>query len=205
MRDMPSTPAPAAVRDFRVEPTDASRWDDVAAVMGTRGDPSTCWCQFFHLRNADWRSTRVDARRAALRGQVCGGGRPPGLLAYSGDEVSGWCQVGPKDSYARLATARVARPPTGETDPAGLWSVTCFVVPLPWRGRGVASALLAGAVEHAAASGAAALEGYPVETGGARRRSADVYHGTVSMFERAGFTVLRRPSPGRAVMRLALV
>lgn len=193
-----------AVTDYRIEPATADRWDDVAVVMGTRGDPATCWCQFFHLRNAEWNATRVADRRSALREQVCGGGRPPGVLAYAGDQVAGWCQVGPKDSYARLTTARVSMPPKGESDPAGLWSITCFVVPTARRGQGVAAALLAGAVAHAEAAGALAVEGYPVDTDGERRSSSSLYHGTVTMFAGAGFTAVRRPSPTRAVMRLAL-
>lgn len=191
-------------QEYRIEPADASRWDDVAAVMGTRGDPAGCWCQFFHLRNAEWNATRVADRRSALRAQVCAGDRPPGLLAYAGAEAVGWCQVGPKDSYARLATARVSSPPKGTADPDGVWAVTCFVVPVARRGRGVASALLAGAVDHARACGAAVVEGYPVDTDGERHSSSALYHGTVTMFAGAGFVEVRRPSPTRAVMRLPL-
>ncbi len=193
-----------AMTGYRIEPATADRWDDVAAAMGTRGDPARCWCQFFHLRNADWNATSVANRRTALQQQVCGGTRPPGVLAYDGDEVAGWCQIGPKDSFARLATAQVSTPPTGQSDPAGLWSITCFVVPVPWRGKGVAGALLTGAVDHARTFGATAVEGYPVDTDGERRSSSSLYHGTVTMFTAAGFDLVRRPSASRAVMRLSL-
>src|SRR5699024_6055537 len=111
---------------------------------------------------------------------------------------------GPKQSYARMSTAKVAAPPKGESDPEGLWSITCFVVPVARRGQGVASALLAGAVRHARAHGAAAVEGYPVHTDGERRSSSSLYHGTVTMFSAAGFDRVRRPSANRVVMRLAL-
>lgn len=193
-----------AMDPYRVVPADAQRWDDVVTVMGTKGDPSWCWCQFFHLRNAQWSSSSTQERRSSLQGQVCDADRAPGVLAYHGDEPVGWCQAGPKPSFARLRTAKVSVPPKGEQDPEGLWAVTCFVVPVGQRRTGVAAALLAGAVDLARAAGAATVEGYPVETGGAQRSSADLYHGTVSMFERAGFAELRRPSAGRAVMRLAL-
>jgi len=173
-------------------------------VMGTRGDPSWCWCQFFHLRGAAWSASSTPGRRAALQQQVCGGGRAPGVLAYRGDQPVGWCQVGPKSSFARLDTATVSLAPRDTPDPAGLWAVTCFVVRVGQRRKGVASALLSGAVDLARAGGAAAVEGYPVETGGAKRSSADLYHGTASMFEQAGFTTVRRPRPGRIVVRLAL-
>ena len=72
------------------------------------------------------------------------------------------------------------------------WSVNCFVVSADARGRGVASALLAAAVEHARAAGAAAVEGYPIDpaaAGGGRVRDTGAYVGTRSMFERAGFRI----------------
>ena len=78
------------------------------------------------------------------------------------------------------------------------------MVPVARRGMGVASALLAGAVDHARAHGAVAVEGYPVDTEGERRSSSSLYHGTVTMFRAAGFELVRRPSASRAVMRLAL-
>jgi GNAT superfamily N-acetyltransferase len=193
-----------ATGSYRGIPADSSRWDDVVTVMGTRGDPSWCWCQFFHLAGAAWSASSAPGRRSALQQQVCGAGPAPGVLAYREDRPLGWCQVGPKPSFARLRTARVSLAPREQPDPDALWAVTCFVVPVGQRRRGVASALLAGAIDLARAGGAVAVEGYPVQTGGARRSSADLYHGTASMFERAGFTAIRNPRPGRVVMRLAL-
>jgi hypothetical protein len=46
---------------------------------------------------------------------------------------------------------------------------------------------LAGAVAHAAAHGAEVVEGYPVETGGARVDVISGYVGTVELFEATGF------------------
>lgn len=186
---------------YRIEPATAERWQDVAAVMGTRGDPARCWCQYFHLRGKAWSQSPVADKRDALRSQVCGEGRPPGVLAYSDGEVVGWCQVGPKDSFVRLGASPISRAPD-DADPENLWAITCFVVPVPHRRRGVASALLAGAVVFARANGAEWVEGYPVDTDGVHRSSAELYRGTAGQFEAAGFTVLRRPSATHAVVRL---
>jgi GNAT superfamily N-acetyltransferase len=196
-----TTPTNTAASAYRIEPATAGRWQDVAAVMGTRGDPARCWCQYFHLRGAAWSDSPVSAKREALRTQVCGDGRPPGVLAYSGDEVVGWCQVGPKGSFARLAASTISKAPAGDADPENLWAITCFVVPVPYRRRGVAAALLAGAVDFARSQGAGWVEGYPVETHGDRRTSADLYRGPVGQFQAAGFTMLRQPTATHAVMR----
>ena len=83
-----------------------------------------------------------------------------------------------------------------------MWSVTCFVVRVGFRRRGIASALLRAAIEHAAASGARVLEAYPVDTAERKASSAELYHGVLSTFVGSGFEVVSRPQPGRAVVRL---
>jgi hypothetical protein len=70
-------------------------------------------------------------------------------------------------------------------------------------------ALLEAAVDYARDNGALRLEAYPVETEGSRLPSANVYMGTLTMFERAGFEVLERRkanknSVTRPVVRLEL-
>ncbi|NDL55856.1 GNAT family N-acetyltransferase [Phytoactinopolyspora mesophila] len=183
-----------------VHPATGERWDDVVAVMGTRGDPSRCWCQFFMFRQRDWHSTTTESRRAALQDQVRGSDASPGVLAYADNQPVGWCAVAPKAAYPRLLHS----PNTG---PAvdGVWSVTCFVVKVGHRRQGVATALLAGAVDHARSYGAEAVEGYPVEPSArASVAAADLYHGTASLFADAGFVEINRPSPARAVVRLDL-
>jgi GNAT superfamily N-acetyltransferase len=60
------------------------------------------------------------------------------------------------------------------------------------RGKGVATALLQGAIEYAAAHGATMLEAYPIEPGEARIPAAKAYGGPIGMFEKAGFEVVIR-------------
>jgi GNAT superfamily N-acetyltransferase len=69
-------------------------------------------------------------------------------------------------------SARLSRSRTiPAVDDLPVWSVTCFVVRLGYRRRGVARALLAGAVSYAREHSAPALEGYPIDPAGARRMS----------------------------------
>jgi GNAT superfamily N-acetyltransferase len=86
----------------------------------------------------------------------------------------------------------------------------CFVVRPGYRRRGVARALLEGAIEYARSRGAVAIEGYPADTAGARISSAFAYVGTTSMFEGAGFhrvveTAARTGGKPRWVMRKQLI
>ncbi|MGZ8437898.1 MAG: GNAT family N-acetyltransferase [Candidatus Limnocylindrales bacterium] len=88
-------------------------------------------------------------------------------------------------------------------DDTPVWSIVCFVVSRRARGRGIARALLAAGIAYARDHGATTLEAYPAEVAeGQRIPSANVYRGTRSMFEAAGFEVVaRRQAPGAAAAR----
>lgn len=136
-----------------------------------------------------------------LHAQVAAGS--PGVLARLDGEPVGWAAVEPFSAYPVLARSPITR--RRPEDPADPWAVTCFVVRLEHRRRGVARALLDGAVEHARERGAAVVEGYPVDPQVRPSLSAaERYHGTVSLFLAGGFEVVRRPSATRAVMRREL-
>jgi GNAT superfamily N-acetyltransferase len=178
-------------------------WDDVRLVFQTRGDPARCWCQFFKLSGAEWRAGTSADRQSRLSDQVRDGS--PGLIAYLDGEPVGWCAVEPRPRYPSLLRSRVVTGGSTE-DPSDetVWAVTCFVVRTDHRRRGVAAALVRAAVDHARSRGASVIEGYPIDTAEREATTSVLYHGTVSLFEGAGFEVGSRPSPGRAVMRLSL-
>jgi GNAT superfamily N-acetyltransferase len=72
------------------------------------------------------------------------------------------------------------------------------------RRGGVAAALLEAAVDFAAEHGATSVEGYPKDTGGARKGANELFVGSVAMFQAAGFEEAARNSPQRPVMRRAV-
>ncbi|WP_084106669.1 GNAT family N-acetyltransferase [Demequina sp. NBRC 110056] len=189
----------------RIVPANEASADDLDLVMREGGDARSCRCQWFKLPQSQWKATGTQARADALVEQArCGqpGEQSTGLVAFVDDEPAGWVAVEPRVAYPRLLTARV--PWTGReedrTDP-DVWAITCFVVRKAHRGRGLARELARAAVDHARASGARAVEGYPV-VGDADVSS--LYVGAVSVFAAAGMTEVSRPTPRRAVMRLDL-
>jgi GNAT superfamily N-acetyltransferase len=122
------------------------------------------------------------------------------VLAYSGDEPVGWCAIEQSGAYHRILKSKLV----DDGMPAGdVWFVSCFVVRVGHRRKGVAAALLDGAVAHARTHGARVIEAFPVDAGPGTS-SADLYHGPLSAFEAAGFEVVSRPSARRAVVRLRL-
>jgi GNAT superfamily N-acetyltransferase len=94
-------------------------------------------------------------------------------------------------------------------DDLPVWAIVCFLVSTGYRRRGVARALLQGAIATARQHGAPALEAYPVDPGPKRLSTNFAYVGTVPMFEKAGFyrvleTSARSAGLPRWLMRLQL-
>ena len=81
--------------------------------------------------------------------------------------------------------------------------MTCFFVDRAQRGRGVAAAALAGAVDLIAAAGGGVVEGYPEDVAG-RGTAAFLHSGTLAMFERAGFVRDRRIGKAKWVVHRAV-
>jgi len=185
---------------IRIVPAAEASDEDIRTVFGTTGDPSRCWCQYFLLPNREWNESTVEDRRGAFFARK---GRSPGLVAYRDDEPVGWCAVEPRAHYPRILRSQVlTRADAPDDDPEGTWAVSCFVVRVGHRRSGVAGALIAAAVEWAFEQGARVVEGYPVDPTARKVSAAELYHGSVGLFQRAGFRTVSRPAPGRALVRL---
>ena len=196
-------------RILAIEPLTPDRLPDLASLFEGGGDPKWCWCAYYRVRSTDFSKASKSRHRGVMEGTVVENardGRAPGLVAYDGDEAVGWISIGPREDYERLAHSKVLAP----VDEKPVWSIVCFVVGRRARGRGVAKALLQAGIGYARKHRARTLEAYPVEVpAGGRIPSADVYRGTLSMFESAGFEVVaRREVPGgrtpRPIVRLDL-
>ena len=190
--------------DLEIVPLTPERLDDLASLFDQGGDPKWCWCAYFRIRGRSWSNSTAAANRAVLT-ELAERPPAPGLIAYRDGDAVGWTSLGLREDYERLAHSTVLAP----LDDRPVWSIVCFVVGRRERGRGVAVDLLRAAIDHARAKGATTLEAYPVDTGGTRMSSANVYRGTLSMFERAGFSVVarRQAQPGsapRPIVRLEL-
>ena len=115
--------------------------------------------------------------------KLCGRPVAPGVLAYQDLEVVGWAAVAPR---SELPFARSTKIP--HVDQLPVWSVWCIRVRSGYRGKGIAHALLGGAVAYARSQGAPAVEGYPVDNRGKKVDLTMAYVGTRKLFEDAGFT-----------------
>ncbi len=202
------TTKPSDQSSITVVPATPERWHDIEELF----TGLACWCQYWRVSAAAYgRSSQGEldggrraARRAALRRQL---ERPtaPGMLAYIDERIVGWCGVGPRHELERLVRSRTIP----AVDQRPVWAIVCFLVRVGYRRRGVARALLQGAIDYARGQGAPALEAYPVDPGGKRLDVTFAYVGTLPMFEQAGFrrvieTAARSAGRPRWLMRLEL-
>ena len=192
-----------------VVPANEASWEDLQAVLGTRGDPFRCQCQRYKMRPGEaWASFPVEERARRLRTQTdCG---HPESTRPADSSV-------PRRRARRLVRARAAlRLPApaaqlpralegrseDKTDDS-VWAATCFVTRAGFRRRGVSRALAPAAVDFARERGARALEGYPMLTEPGKEITwGELHVGSRSIFAAAGFAEVSRPSRRRVVMRI---
>ncbi len=121
-----------------------------------------------------------------MRGGILNG-TTMGIIAFDGEVPIGWCTFGPRDSFPRLNRARTLQ--CG--DSSSVWSLPCFFVIRGYRGMGVAKATLKHALEAMKEKGAKIAEGYPSKPNkDGRYIAAFSWTGTISLFEKAGFTIV---------------
>jgi len=192
-------------------PADEASWEDLQAVFGTRGAPSSCHCQRYKMsRGESWASVGAEELAFRFRQQTdCdrpGSGTTTGLVAYLDGEPVGWCAVEPRNAYPRLLL-KTRVPWEGRTEDktdGSVWAVTCFVTRTGYRRRGVSRALARAAVDYARERGARAIEGYPMLTtpGQDVTLPSELHVGSRSIFADAGFTEVGHPTERRYVMRI---
>lgn len=153
----------------------------------------------WRLPRAVFEKGKQGGNKRALQRRVSSG-KVPGILAYDGRTPIGWCSVAPREEFDFLKRSRVLSP----VDERLVWSVSCLFVRKEYRGQGVSVGLLKAAIEHVRKKGGLLVEGYPVIPYAAAMPAAFAWTGTLSAFERAGFTEAGRKSQARPIVRFDL-
>lgn len=188
---------------IEILPATGDRFDDAETALDS-GDGPGCQCQWWLLTNAQFQKTSRDDLTTRFHAEMHGD-RAPGLIAYVDGEPAGWVRVGPRIDQARLLRTRDVTTATDEPlDADDVWSISCFVVRTAHRGQGLMKKLLDAAVSTARDAGARVVEAYPLDPTVTKRSANQLYRGTVSMFEQAGFDIVDRPKPDRALVSLTL-
>jgi ribosomal protein S18 acetylase RimI-like enzyme len=189
---------------IEVVPATPDRWPDLVTLFEGDG-PLGCWCQYWRQSAGAYGAGGPGSGERNLRVEVDAGPPAPGVIAYVDGEPAGWCGLGSRASLERLVRSRTIP----RVDDIPVWSIVCFKVRVGYRRKGVATALLDGAVAYAQAQGAPVIEAYPIDSEGRRLDVAFSYVGFTTMFEDAGFrrvleTDARSAGRPRILMRLDL-
>lgn len=151
---------------------------------------------WWRLKRSEFEQKKGEGNKQAIK-RIVDSGEIPGILAYAGNQAVAWCAVAPRETYSTLERSRIFKP----VDNAPVWSVVCFFVAKPFRGKGITSELLKASIEHAHKHGGRIIEGYPTELKEGRLPDAFVYTGLASAFRKAGFVEVARRSEKRPIMR----
>jgi GNAT superfamily N-acetyltransferase len=154
---------------------------------------------WWRLKRSEFERLKGEGNKQAIK-RIVDSGEIPGILAYAGNQAVAWCAVASRETYSTLERSRTLK----RVDDKPVWSVVCFFVAKPFRGKGITSELLKASVEHVRKYGGKILEGYPTELKEGRLPDAFVYTGLASAFRKAGFVEVARRSEKRPIMRYVI-
>lgn len=183
--------------DITVLRLDAARRDDFLGFFDHERGPAfadnpgwaKCYCHFYQVPKAiRWPSLDAAANRTAMTARI-EASEMEGFLAYAGGEVVGWLNAQPYAKLPHCAARMGIAPPPLPVPAHEAAAIVCFVIAPGWRRRGVARALLEGALASFAARGLRIVDAFPFKAG-ASTAPADHYHGPPALFREAGFAVL---------------
>ncbi len=177
---------------LKVRPLTPELWPALEDLFGPKGACNNCWCMYWRIGSA-YRKQPPGKNKAVLH-QIVKTGPPPGLIAFDGDKPVGWCQLTLREALPWLdRTSRLKR-----VDDLPVWSLSCLYIRIGYRRKGVATALIAAAIEAAKRAKAPALEAYPLDADKTPSASGTGYATT---FARAGFKTVACYTPPRPIMR----
>jgi ribosomal protein S18 acetylase RimI-like enzyme len=195
--------------DIRVHALWIARVDDYLRFFDHERGPAfadnpewaKCYCHFYEVPCAiNWPSLSGEANRVAMRARV-EVGEMEGYLAYDGDEVVGWMNAQPRHKLPHCFERMRITAPDIDCAPFQAAVIVCFVIAPARRRSGVARALLTGGLASLAARGIKLVDAFPLKAGDGAA-SADHYHGPLSMFLAAGFSILREDAEMTVVRKL---
>ncbi len=181
---------------FSTKPLSPETWPDFARLVEKHhGIFGGCWCISFHLEPGE--NKRWAGRYRELKEARVNAGRAHAALVFDGETAVGWCQFGPTAELPNIRSRTAYE--TGLTALPD-WRITCFFVDRERRGDGIASLALREALRYIAQAGGGSVEGYPEDYTDERTSNSFLCSGTLRMFEKSGFTKVRRIAKRRWVV-----
>jgi len=179
--------------DLEISPAEPRHAAGLTALFASNG--YGCFCRFWHFEGTarDWLercAQRPDENRSEMLAALAEGSpQMYGLVACREGEVVGWLKLAPATTLHKLYGQRLYKGLASLAGPReGVFTVACLLVREDVRHRGVARALLAGAIAEAPRWGARALEAFPRSD--PELADAALMLGPTQFFLSAGFEVV---------------
>src|SRR5208282_5461779 len=161
------------------------------AAFSDKSGWAKCYRHYYHVpKTAPWASLSARNNRCAMNARI-EVGEMEGLVACEGTEIVGWVNAQARHKlphcFARLGITPTPLP----CEPFEAAVIVCFVIAPSQRRRGIARALLHAALESFAGRGFKLVDAFPFKSGGSLL-AADHFHGPLSLFLDAGFSVISK-------------
>lgn len=164
-----------------------------------------CWCVWFHPECAE-KNQNAEGNRALKKRLVDDGVAHAALVVRQGDEgeeAIAWAEYGTPEELPNLhhRTQYLKDLAAADEDEPD-FRITCIFVDKRFRGHGLVTTALEGALDLIARAGGGIVEGYPhIPRTDKPTSSSFFYNGTRSVYERAGFDFIRPKGLRNTVMR----
>jgi len=178
-------------------PLTEKNWPDFEMLFGRHGAYGGCWCMWWRISRKEFEKQQGECNRLAMKAIVTGG-ECPGILAYIDQIPVGWCSVAPREHFQSLNRSPVLK----RIDQKEVWSIVCFFIAKPYRGKGITKQLVHAALTYVKNNGGKIVEAYPTDPRGrASLAPTSSFMGLPGVFQAAGFEICVRPSKAKMIMR----
>lgn len=185
-----------AEKDLIFKPVGRERWNDLKELFGKHGAYGGCWCMWWRMARSEF-DRRSGAGKKVLLKRLIDSGTVPGIIAYLHEKPVGWCSIAPREQFPVLNRSPVLK----KVDEATVWSIVCFFIARPFRGKGLNRLMIKGALAYAKHQGATIVEAYPVDKTHSKNTSLDGFTGFATTFLSMGFKEIIRRSEKRPILR----